>query len=74
MEYRTSIYSRRRMPLRPTYRKVTLLDLMRGERELERKRSQADKIKIEWLVGGAGIGLMYVPQSAYFYSTPGTER
>lgn len=35
LKYRTSIYTRPRIAPRPTYRKTTLLDLMRAERKLD---------------------------------------
>lgn len=65
MKYRTSIYGRRRVPTRPTYRKTTLLDLMRAERRLERQEKEFAKIMTDAMVSGVGIGMMHVPSTTY---------
>lgn len=60
LKYRTSIYTRPRVPRRPTYRRASLLDLMRQERKLDARQQALDKIIADGLLYGTGVGIVHI--------------
>jgi|GEM_PF-4845910 len=74
MKHFSSIYSRRREPKRPVYRKVSWLDVLRAERKADATSAAAERIMLDALLYGTGIGLAHVPLDRAFASMPETSE
>jgi len=63
-EYRTSIYCRARSPVRPTYGRMSLLQIMRAERKRDAIQEAVDAIDYDAILYGTGFGLAHVSRSS----------
>lgn len=65
-EFPTTLFGQPRPRQRPTYRKTTMLDLMRAERRLRDREKALEKMATDVVLRGMGIvRVQHVPHDAY---------
>ncbi len=65
-EFPSSIYTRPRARLRPTYRKVSWLDVLRAERKRDAIQARLNKVMRDGFAYGTGISLTTVDVTAFY--------
>jgi len=59
-KFKSSIYTRPRARVRPSYNKTSWLDVVRAERRLDAKERHVEKIMSDMLARGVGVGMVHV--------------